>query len=212
MKRSFIVYGAGGLGREVRILAELLDSNREFLGFIDDGIKPGTPCDDSSILGGIKFIQSIDDDIDLFVGIADTGIKAAIFKKLESHLNIKIPTLVASDSYIEKDVTIGEGSVIGHFCFISTKTKLGKGTFLNTAAQVGHDCNLGDYCSLMPTVNISGNVTVGREVFFGVQSLILQGLTVGEKAVIGAGSVAIRSVPPNCTVAGSPARIIRKES
>ena len=212
MGKSFIVYGAGGLGREVRILAELSGRWEKFMGFIDDGIRPGNPCDEAIILGGFEYLKSIRHDVDLLVGIANTKIKASIFKRTEGYSNIKTPTLIASDSYIEKDAVIGEGSIIGHFCFVSTKARLGRGTFLNTAAQVGHDSSLGDFCSLMPTVNISGNVTIGKETFFGVQSLILQGLTVGERAIIGAGSVAIKDVPPNCTVAGSPARVLKGDN
>lgn len=209
MANPLIVYGAGGLGREILSLAELSGRWPSFMGFIDDGLEPGTECGNSHVLGGMEYLQSIEKNVDLLVGIADTKIKANIFKKLEGNPHINFPSLIAPTSHIDKDATIEEGCIVGHFCFVSTKAVLKRGTFLNTAVQIGHDSTLGEFCSVMPSVNISGNVTVEKEAFFGVQSLILQGLKVGEGAVVGAGSRAIKNVPEHCTVIGYPARVIK---
>ena len=44
----------------------------------------------------------------------------------------------------------------------------------------------------------------------GSSATLLCGITVGENAIVGAGSVVTRDVPPNCTVAGVPAKVIKK--
>ncbi|MEM1429361.1 MAG: sugar O-acetyltransferase [Pseudomonadota bacterium] len=49
-------------------------------------------------------------------------------------------------------------------------------------------------------------VTVGANVWIGAAALILPGVTIGDDAVIGAGAVVTRDVPPGATVAGNPAR------
>ncbi|HZF61822.1 MAG TPA: DapH/DapD/GlmU-related protein, partial [Desulfovibrio sp.] len=46
-------------------------------------------------------------------------------------------------------------------------------------------------------------------VWIGMNCLILKGVTIGEGAIIGAGSVVTRDVPPFCLAAGSPARVLR---
>lgn len=51
--------------------------------------------------------------------------------------------------------------------------------------------------------------TVGSDVWIGYRAIILQGVSIGHGAVIGAGSVVTRDVPPYAIVAGSPARLIR---
>ena len=54
----------------------------------------------------------------------------------------------------------------------------------------------------------AGPVTIGNNVFIGMQSIILKGVTIGDNCVIGAGSVVSRDVPANSVAAGNPARVI----
>ena len=52
-------------------------------------------------------------------------------------------------------------------------------------------------------------VTIGDYAWIGLNCIILTGVTIGEGAIIGAGSVVTRDVPPHCLAAGSPARVLR---
>jgi acetyltransferase-like isoleucine patch superfamily enzyme len=52
-------------------------------------------------------------------------------------------------------------------------------------------------------------ITIGDDVFVGMDSLILKGVTVGDGSVVGAGSVVSRDVPPGTVVAGNPAQVVR---
>lgn len=51
---------------------------------------------------------------------------------------------------------------------------------------------------------------VGNNVKIYANSLVLGGITIGDNAIIGAASVVLESVPPNCTVVGNPARIVKR--
>ena len=53
-------------------------------------------------------------------------------------------------------------------------------------------------------------ITIADDVFIGMNAIILKGVHIGEGAVIAAGSVVSRDVPPGTVAAGSPARIVRK--
>jgi acetyltransferase-like isoleucine patch superfamily enzyme len=52
-------------------------------------------------------------------------------------------------------------------------------------------------------------IEIGSDVFIGTNSIILPGVRIGNRVVVGAGSVVNRSVPDNCVVAGVPAKFIR---
>lgn len=54
-------------------------------------------------------------------------------------------------------------------------------------------------------VNIAGNVRVGNYAEIGTGTNIIQGKTIGENAIVGAGSVVVKDIPPNCTAVGVPA-------
>lgn len=53
-------------------------------------------------------------------------------------------------------------------------------------------------------------VEIGRNVFIGINVLVLKGVTIGDNSVIGAGSVVSRSIPANVMAAGVPAKVLRK--
>jgi len=52
-------------------------------------------------------------------------------------------------------------------------------------------------------------IVIEDDVFVGMEALILKGVTVGEGAVVGAGSVVTQDVPPRTVVAGNPAEVVR---
>jgi maltose O-acetyltransferase len=60
--------------------------------------------------------------------------------------------------------------------------------------------------------DIVAPVTIKKEAFLGSRSVILPGVTIGEKSIVGAGAVVTKDVPVNTTVVGSPARVIKRET
>lgn len=54
-----------------------------------------------------------------------------------------------------------------------------------------------------------GPVVIGNDVWIGYRATILSGVTIGDGAVVGAGSLVAKSVPPYSLVAGNPARLVR---
>jgi len=95
---------------------------------------------------------------------------------------------------------IGDGLYIGHYGSI----------ILAPEVRVGHNCSLAQNV----TLGIAGGgddrgaPTIGNRVFIGAHSVIVGRITIGDDAVICAGSVVNRSVPARAVVMGNPARVV----
>jgi sugar O-acyltransferase (sialic acid O-acetyltransferase NeuD family) len=109
---------------------------------------------------------------------------------------------------VSPSASIGPGSALLAGAIVGPRAALGRGVIINHAASVDHDCKVGDYGNLTPGARLAGCVQAGSGVFVGLNASILQGLRLGENAIIGAGAVVTRDVAPGETVVGVPARPI----
>lgn len=108
---------------------------------------------------------------------------------------------------------IGEDATIGK----SVLLVCGGGVHLGRRTMIGHGSKLISAKHRIPpnrapmrfAGTIFGKVTIKDDAWLAAQSLVLPGVTVGEGAVVGAGSVVTHDVPPYAVVAGVPARIMR---
>ena len=119
-------------------------------------------------------------------------------------------------------VEIQKGARIGNRCKISSHTFICEGVTLEDEVFVGH--NVSFVNDLYPqAVNRDGKLQtetdwkcvgtlVKRGASIGSGSTLLCGITVGEYAIIGAGSVVTKDVVPYAVVAGNPARVLRSLS
>lgn len=103
---------------------------------------------------------------------------------------------------------------------------IGKGTFIGDSVylDLSNTIEIGDKVVVtMQTVILThdaspqrvgegtkrGKVKIGNNVFIGVRSIILPGITIGDNVVIGAGSVVTKDIPSNEVWAGNPVKFIR---
>ena len=99
---------------------------------------------------------------------------------------------------------------------------IGKGLFIDHGSGViiGETTIIGDNVTLYQGVTLGGtgkekgkrHPTLGDNVMVSAGAKILGSFTIGENSKIGAGSVVLKEVPPNCTVVGVPGRIVRSGS
>lgn len=204
--KDMVIYGAGGLGREILSLLkrDYADVWR-VIGFIDDS--PNMP---QEIDGVQLFSKDFLDGRDLAVvlGFADPKLKAKVFKDLSGKGNLSFPNIVSKNAIIDSNARLGKGVVIADFCWISTNVVINNGVFINVGVTVGHDVKIGEFCSVMPQCAISGYVNVGNETLIGAKSFILQQKSIGQCAVVAAGAAVFTNVENYETVWGNPARTL----
>lgn len=210
---DLVIYGAGGLGRELLEIIE--EINKEggdwrILGFADDGLEKGTTVCGYPVLGGFDFFRSRAGSLGIVFGFADCALKETLYYRIKELCpGFYFPVIIHPSSYVSSRAALAEGVVIARFCVVNVNANVGKCVLINENSGVYHDCVVGDFVSIMPAVRISGNVSVGKSAYIGVQAAIRQGLAIGSGSVVGMGSVVIKDVPDGCTVVGNPAKIIR---
>lgn len=110
------------------------------------------------------------------------------------------------------------GVKIGKGCFISTKEFPSEGYLI----EIGDNVRIapqtaffthGGVWSLRqlyndPKLDHFGKIRVGNNSYIGERCMIMPGVTIGERCIVGGGSVVTKSVPDGCMVAGNPAKFI----
>lgn len=149
------------------------------------------------------------DYINALIAIADPRIKENIVRRIINP-SVMYPKFVHDLASIEEShsVNMGEGAVVLSGARLTCNITLGDHVMINLNATVGHDTEIGSFCSIMPGAHISGGVTIGANTLVGSGAVILQGLKIGEGAKVGAGAVVTKNVNPGETVVGVPAKII----
>jgi acetyltransferase-like isoleucine patch superfamily enzyme len=111
--------------------------------------------------------------------------------------------------------------------YASGRIEIGNHTFINygcsiaarASVKIGSYCHLGHYTFVMDNdqhglvrrmeLPQSDPVIIEDHVWIGSKAVILSGVRIGSCAVIGAGSIVTKDIPPRCVAAGNPARVLR---
>jgi len=126
----------------------------------------------------------------------DDNTKIGAFVEIQKNARIGKNCKISSHTFICEGVTIEDHVFIGHnVTFINDK-------YPRATADDGQLQTEDDWICVSTTVRKGASI--------GSSATLLCGITVGENAVVGAGSVVTKDVPPNTVVAGNPAKVLRK--
>jgi len=156
--------------------------------------------------------------------------------KLHEGFQAHPATYASADSKFDKYVSLHRdtriySSEIGQATYIAGATvsaaKINKYCSIGQGARIGLAKHPVDHLSSHPAFYSNGNQTslrisnnttgfiestqlnIGNDVWIGASSLIMGGITIGDGAIIGAGAVVTKDVPPYAIVGGNPAKLIR---
>lgn len=213
MKKDLVIFGAGGLGREVLFQIQQNSKFKEeynILGFVDD-----TPSilnkfvNGYRVLGNSQWLYEYSSAINVIICLGNAVSRKNVARRLFNNKNISFPTFIADDVRISEEVSYGIGCIFCFSCIITVNIEIGDFVVLNSDCTVGHDSKIENYVTLYPSVNVSGNVHIGECSEIGVGSNIIQGKKIGTEVIVGAGSVVIKDIPSQCTAVGVPAKPIK---
>ncbi len=141
-------------------------------------------------------------------GLIEIGMNANLSGRISIGFNNRMgepPRLVIGDN-----VFIGHLSSFG----IARRIEIGKNCYISSSVRIfdndGHPVKAAERKAGRPvSIEDVKPVKLCDNVWIGTDSIILKGVTIGENAVVGAGSVVVKDVPANSVVAGNPAGIIK---
>lgn len=144
-----------------------------------------------------------------FIAVGNNTIRHRLARELEAH-GFEFPVLIHPSSVISPSSTIMPGTLIAAGAVIQPDTIIGHHVIVNTAASVDHDCVIEDYAHIAPGARLAGSTIVHCGAHLGIGSVTIQGISIGENSIIGAGSVVIRDVSDHWVAYGNPCKPVRK--
>lgn len=212
-----IVFGAGGIGRELDwLLAE---------GCADGIVEPDAFCvENRDTLTGATFCGKpliVESDLltvtkqkafRAYIAIGTPAIKRKLVAWLEEHFQCDFPRVIHPSVPMDRregKTKLGRGVLIYPGATITTEVQIGDFTHINPCATIGHQAVIGRNSTICPGSNISGNVSIGEDCFVGAGTVVREGVHIADNCLIGAGAVVVSDIDEAGTWAGVPARRLR---
>jgi sugar O-acyltransferase (sialic acid O-acetyltransferase NeuD family) len=209
-----VILGAGGHARvlmdalfasEGVKLCYLLDNDADKRGCLVNGVEIAGPDD--------MFPEILRSGITHFVvGLGSIGNNIPRGKLYEYAVSCggKPLTVKAPFSSVSVRAELEDGAQVLAGAVISTGAHVGANSIINTGAIVEHDCVIGKHTHIAPGAVLSGMVKIGDYAHIGTGASVKQGVEIGEGAIVGAGAAVVKNVDAHTTVAGVPARLLKK--
>lgn len=210
MKDLYII-GAGGFGREVAWIVERINSIKptwNLKGFIDDNETLwGSTEGEYHVFGGCEYLSALK-DVYAVCAVGSSNVRKKIIEKLKD-TSVKFATLVDPSVLYSNSVKIGEGAIVCAGTIITVDVNIGDHVIVNLDCTIGHDAVIDDFVTIYPSVNVSGNVFIGKCSELGTGTQIIQGKKVISNTIIGAGAIVVKDCLESGTYVGSPAKKIK---
>ena len=213
------VFGIGGCGRDVMPhvsrSAEAADLDRRNVIFVDQAACPPM-VNGHRAAGFADAAAEFGGRLRVSIAVAEPRTRQKldllVLENGGSLLDVRAETARVADT-----AALGPGHMLLDYATITSNTKIGRCFLANNHASVAHDCLIGDYVTFSPHSCCNGHVHIGDRVFVGAGAQIRNGtaaapLRIGSDAVIAMGAVVINDVGEGQTVAGNPARPIKRSA
>ena len=204
---NFLLLGAGDLAREV---AQIIRDRTQTLGYTDN---IAVYCDIPNAVSRDfdQVAHSVDEALScypptIWSAVCCVGapmVRQFLYDRFIG-MGYSFGTICSPDA-TNLAASIGDGSIIFSGARLAIGAVIGVNVVINYNSVVGHDATLGDHSVLSPGVMLGGRIKGGTRVFYGLGASVLQKLSIGDGAVIAAGSSVWMNIEDSVTAMGVPA-------
>lgn len=123
-----------------------------------------------------------------------------------AEIGFRFATVISPLATVSPSASIGNGSVIQDYAYISSDVVVGVSVRLNVHAVVMHDCRVDDFVTVAPRSTLLGRIHIKNGAYIGANSTVLPMREVGCGSIVGAGAVVTKNVRDGQVVKGVPAK------
>jgi len=196
MPTQIVIYGAGDHGLVVAEAAEL--AGWRVRGLHDEQFPPNTE------LGRWRVVEASETDA-FALALADNTARLQAAVRL-AEAGIRLVTVVHPAATVSPSAHLGDGAFIGPQAVVQTNALVGMAAIVNSAATVEHHGHVQSGAHVGSAAVLGSRAHVGQRTRLGNGSVVLPGVTIGNDATIGAGSIVLHDVADGQTLIGDPAR------
>ena len=204
MKKNILIFGNGN---HCKIVKQEIEKNSNYK------IKAIFDIINNKVFLNEKFKRKKIDLNKKYLAITAIGnniIRKKLVKIIERKFrNIIWAKIISKNAIINKEVKIGEGTLIVSGAVLNINSSIGSHSIVNTSCSLDHDVKVGDFTDLAPGVNIAGNVNIGNNVFVGIGSSIMQKIKIEDNVIIGGQSFVNKNCKSNSKYFGVPSKKIK---
>jgi sugar O-acyltransferase (sialic acid O-acetyltransferase NeuD family) len=191
--QDIIIVGAGGMGREVLAVVKNINTlipTWNFLGFVDDGKTAGDIVNNTKVLGGLDYINTLSSKTAVVIAISLPKVRKQLKEKI-TNSNVFFPTIIHPSVIISdaEFVGIGEGCLLLINTVFTTNITIGDFVIVNAGAIINHDAQIDSFSTIMPGVNISTGAKVGLGCYIGTGSKISKPVGISAWESLPAGTI-----------------------
>ena len=208
MKKELIIIGAGGYAKSV---LDSLDYQQYALkGFLDERPEKKEHFGYPVLAHSLSDIQD-PEKYSFFIAIGSDPKRKVWFDRLNK-IGADMASIWDSSAIVSPLAMIGAGCFIGKMAIVNAGVVIGDNVVINTMALVEHGSSVDSHANISTKAVLNGDVSIGEGTFVGSGSVVIGQLNVGSWSIIGAGAVVTKDVESSVTVAGVPARVVRREA
>jgi acetyltransferase EpsM len=206
---KIVIWGASG---HAKVVADIIRLRGEYqiFGFIDsiDPSRRNTEFYKSIILGGEEQLERLKDAgiSRLVLGFGDGDARLKLADLIKSR-GFQLLSAIHPGAIISSNVIISPGTVVAAGAIINSDSLIGENVIINTSSSVDHECVISDGAHICPGVHLGGRVRIGTGTWVGIGACVSDHVSIGNRSIIGAGSVVVRDLPHGIVAYGNPARV-----
>ncbi len=206
------IYGAGGLGRDILILAyqiNKIENRWDDIVFIDDTNGVFKVKGTRVLSFDVAVILYTNKELEFIIGVGEPRYRKLLREKVIK-AKYRLTSMIHPSAMVSERDNISSGAIVCYNSFISCDVNIGVNVLVQPLACIGHDSHIGSDSVISTFVNIAGGCVIGNETYIGMQVPIKECTKIGNNTIIGMGSVVIKDIPDGVIAFGCPAKVIRE--